>query len=64
MEQKELDGKVWEVSGFVFENEEQAKLAKKEVEGIQYIHDNMNIIHRWYRKSTRESWLRNCSIHR
>ena len=26
MEQKELDGKVWEVSGFVFENEEQAKL--------------------------------------
>ena len=28
MEQKELDGKVWEVSGFVFENEEQAKLAK------------------------------------
>ena len=43
MEQKELDGKVWEVSGFVFENEEQAKLAKKEVEGIQYIHDNMNM---------------------
>ncbi len=40
---KELDGKVWEVSGFVFENEEQAKLAKKEVEGIQYIHDNMNM---------------------
>ena len=40
MEQKELDGKVWEVSGFVFENEDQAKLAKKEVEGIQYIHDN------------------------
>lgn len=39
MEQKELDGKVWEVSGFVFENEDQAKLAKKEVEGIQYIHD-------------------------
>ena len=32
-----------EVSGFVFENEEQAKLAKKEVEGIQYIHDNMNM---------------------
>lgn len=29
MEQKELDGKVWEVSGFVFENEDQAKLAKK-----------------------------------
>lgn len=43
MEQKELDGKVWEVSGFVFENEEQAKLAQKEVEGIQYIHDNMNM---------------------
>ena len=43
MEQKELDGKVWEVSGFVFENEDQAKLAKKEVEGIQYIHDNMNM---------------------
>lgn len=29
MEQKELDGKVWEVSGFVFENEDQAKLAKR-----------------------------------
>ncbi len=43
MEQKELDGKVWEVNGFVFENEEQAKLAQKEVEGIQYIHDNMNM---------------------
>ena len=43
MEQKELDDKVWEVSGFVFENEEQAKLAQKEVEGIQYIHDNMNM---------------------
>ena len=46
MEQKELDGKVWEVSGFVFENEDQAKLAKKEVEGIQYIHDIIHFLRR------------------
>ena len=29
MEQKELNDKIWEVNGFVFENEEQAKLAQK-----------------------------------
>lgn len=29
MEQKELDGKVWEVSGFVFENEDQANWQKR-----------------------------------
>lgn len=43
MEQKELNDKIWKVNGFVFENEEQAKLAQKEVEGIHYIQENMNI---------------------
>lgn len=29
MEQKELDGKVWEVSGFVFENENRQNWQKR-----------------------------------
>ncbi len=57
--------KVWEVSGFVFEKMKIRQNWQKEVEGIQYIHDNMNMDNpQMVQEITRESWLRNCSIHR